>query len=219
MPKQITDIDKIRRLPWLALGTLTVNIFMVLAFSGSVFILFLNELGLNKTRIGFLLALIPLCQVLSLFIAPALARFGFKRAYLLFQILRNIAMCFILLTPWIVSRYSGEALFPWVATVIFLFSIGRAVSETAIWPWSQEMVPHRMRGKFIAVNNFITTLAVMITVLAAGFIIGRYEGVGKFIVLISVGLFFGFLSLFFYSMVLGANPCAREFRNRGNFWR
>ncbi len=206
MPKQITDIDKIRRLPWLAVGTLTVNIFMVLAFSGSVFILFLNELGLNKTRIGFLLALIPLCQLLSLFIAPSLARFGFKRMFLLFQLLRNIAMCFILLTPWILSRYGPEAVFPWVGMVIFMFSICRAVSETAIWPWSQEMVPHRMRGKFIAVNNFITTLAVMITVLAAGFIIGRYEGVGKFIVLISVGLFFGFFSLFFHGMVLGGDP-------------
>ena len=45
MTSTLTDVEKINRLPWLV-GASTLNIvFVLLTFSGSVFILFLDELN------------------------------------------------------------------------------------------------------------------------------------------------------------------------------
>ena len=44
MSSTLTDVDKIKRLPWL-IGADTLNIILVLlTFSGTVFVLFLDEL-------------------------------------------------------------------------------------------------------------------------------------------------------------------------------
>ena len=54
MAIELTNIEKKRGLPWIC-GSAAMNvIFGNLTVFGSVFILFLNELGLDKTKIGFL---------------------------------------------------------------------------------------------------------------------------------------------------------------------
>ncbi|MDX1523163.1 MAG: hypothetical protein R3264_16170, partial [Anaerolineae bacterium] len=68
-----TTAEKIRKLPW-SIGHNAANtIFIQLTFLGSVFVLFLDTLGLDKTQIGFLLSLIPFADTISLFIAPMVA--------------------------------------------------------------------------------------------------------------------------------------------------
>ena len=51
--KSAADVEKIRRLPWLVAADTLNTGFFLLTFSGSVFILFLNELGLKTGQIGF----------------------------------------------------------------------------------------------------------------------------------------------------------------------
>ena len=75
------DDAKIRRLQWAllsaALGSGYGNF-------GAVLVLYYDELGLPKTHIGLLNALIFLPGPLALFVAPLAARWGFKRTYLSF---------------------------------------------------------------------------------------------------------------------------------------
>ena len=70
-PGELTDEQKIRRLPWFYGHNVCNSIFCQLTFFGPVFVLFLSELGLPKVQIGFLLSLLPFCGLLALFIAPA----------------------------------------------------------------------------------------------------------------------------------------------------
>jgi len=96
MHAKLTDAEKIRRLPWSVAHSTAGAVFCYFTVFGSVFILFLNELGLPKTQIGFLLSLFPFCGVLALFVAPMIARAGFKRTHIIFFGLRKfvVAFCF-----------------------------------------------------------------------------------------------------------------------------
>ena len=123
MTTTVTDVEKIRRLPWLIVADSLNTGFFLLTFSGSVFILFLNELGLAEGQIGFLLSLVPFAGIIAPFIAPTVARFGYKRAFVTFWGVRNFVFAFMLLTPLVVAQFGSSRTFVWVSTIIFLFAL------------------------------------------------------------------------------------------------
>ena len=69
------DDAKIRRLPWALLSAALGSVYGNL---GAVLVLYYDELGLPKTHIGLLNALIFLPGPLALFVAPLAARWGFS---------------------------------------------------------------------------------------------------------------------------------------------
>ena len=79
MTATLTNTEKIRRLPWNTTLGATNNIFAQLTFFGPAFVLFLSQLKLSNTQIGFLLSLIPFTGLIALVVAPAAARLGYKR--------------------------------------------------------------------------------------------------------------------------------------------
>ena len=54
----LTDEQKVKLLPWTVAHQTTNAVFSIYTVFGSVFILFLDELGLDKVRIGLLLSLL-----------------------------------------------------------------------------------------------------------------------------------------------------------------
>ena len=53
-----TTAEKIRKLPWSIFANSTNTIFAQFTVMGSIFVLFLNTLGLSKSAIGFLLSIV-----------------------------------------------------------------------------------------------------------------------------------------------------------------
>ena len=201
MKTELSDAEKIRKLPWL-IGAETLNItFVLLTFSGSVFILFLNELGLDNNQIGFLLSLVPFCGIIAPFIAPAVTKYGYKRIFVSFWGIRDLIIVFLLFTPSIVSRFGSNGAFTWVAIIILLFAISRAIAETGGYLWKKEVVPDSIRGKFGAINSMSTTIAGILVVTGAGYIIDSQTGLGRFMTLITIGVGMGLLSVVAFSQV------------------
>jgi HEAT repeat protein/Na+/melibiose symporter-like transporter len=201
--KEPTTVEKLRGLPWSIAGDTANTIFAQLVFFGSVFVLFLDELGLNKTQIGTLLSLIPFCGLLALVIAPTTARFGFKRTFVTFFGIRKVITVFLLLTPWVASTWGPGPAMVFVAAITAGFALTKAVADTAAFPWVQEYIPDSVRGKYYATSNLFTTIAAFLTVTSAGFVIARVEGLAGFMLLIAIGVIVGFVSVFSYSRVPG----------------
>ncbi len=206
MTVSVTDVEKIRRLPWLVAADTLNTGFFLLTFSGSVFILFLNELGLKTGQIGFLLSLVPFCGIIAPFIAPYLARFGHKRVYLIFWTVRKFVFALILLTPVVVARFGPASAFYWVTGSIVGFALCRAIAETAGYPWRKAAVPDSIRGKFSAINSMSTTVAAIMVVTGASFVIDAGTGLGRFMLLMAVGISLGLLSIWCYAQVPGGAP-------------
>ncbi len=70
MQSEPTTVEKLRGLPWSVATNAANAVFNQFTFFGSIFVLYLNSLGLNKTEIGLILALVPFSAILAPLFAP-----------------------------------------------------------------------------------------------------------------------------------------------------
>ena len=147
-----TNTEKIRGMRWSVAQSAANTVFVQFTYFGSVFILFLNELGLNYSEIGLLLSFFPFFGIIAVFIAPRVARFGYKRTFILFWTIRKFITALLLLVPWVHSEYGAEITLIFVAAIVMGFGLCRAVAEVGYYPWDQEFVPPSMRGRYVRVT-------------------------------------------------------------------
>ncbi len=205
-----TTVEKLRGLPWSIASNAANTVFVQFTYFGSVFILFLSTLGLSKTEMGFVLSLMPYCGLIALFVAPAVARHGYKRTYILFFGLRAVVTALLLFTPWVMAQFGATLTFWYVAGIVSLFSILRAVGVTGNFPWIQEYVPNNVRGKYTATNNVFTTLVGFLAVSAGGFVLAHTAGLTGFMLLIATGVIFGLASVWLAVFIPGGAPVPPE---------
>src|SRR5512147_1973670 len=106
----LTNAEKIRRLKWNTALNATNSIFAQLTFFGPGFVLFLSELNFSNTQIGFLLSLIPFTGLVALLVAPAAARYGYKRTWVTFFGARKVVTAGLLLVPFVMTQFGTGAL-------------------------------------------------------------------------------------------------------------
>jgi MFS family permease len=186
------------------------TIFSQFTFFGSTFVLFLSYLNMDKTQIGFLLSLIPFAGLVALFISGWVARFGFKRTYIVFFGVRKVISIGLLLTPWVASHFGSQGTLLFITVIMAGFSLARATAETGFYPWVQEYIPNSVRGKYSATNSIYTTLVGLGAVSVAGYVLDRTTGLTGYMGLISAGLLFGFLSVWASSRIPGGAAIKME---------
>lgn len=205
-----TTVEKLRGLPWSIFSNTANTVFSQFTFFGSVFVLFLSYLQMDKTQIGLMLSLIPFAGLVALFIAPTVARFGYKRTYITFFGLRKIITVALLATPFVAANFGPGVMVIFVMLVTGLFALSRAVAETGVYPWLQEYIPNSVRGKYSATNSIYTTLAGLAAVGIAGFVLDRTVGLTGYMWLISAGIIFGFVSVWAATHIPGGAPVKRS---------
>ncbi len=201
-----TNAEKMRGLPWGVAFAVANSVYVQYTFFGSIFILFLNELGLGKTAMGSLLSLLPFFGVVALFVAPTVDRLGYKRTFVGFFGARTAASVFLLLTPWVAAQFGSRVVLLFIVAIVALFSVFRAIGLTAFYPWLQEHVPNSVRGKYSAVKNSLSSLAAFLSVVAAGYVIGDAPDMGNFMTLFGVAMLFGVVSVWASSFIAGGAP-------------
>jgi MFS family permease len=203
---ELNIVQKKRRLPFALAGDSAGSIFGMLSIFGPVFLLFLDQLGLDKKRIGLLLSLFPFCGLMAPLIGPWLSRVGLKRTFLTFWTLRKLAILSLALTPWVVKGWGSAGAFGFVATAVLVFALCRAVGETALYPWSQEFVPASYRGRFAAMDNILIALFSGIATFAAARIIGANPDLWRFSIVFAIAFVFGMICVVAYSFLPGGAP-------------
>ena len=204
-----TTAEKLRGLPW-SIATNVVNTFFVqFTFFGSIFVLFLNQLGLNKTQIGLLLSPIYFAGILAIFVAPYAARIGYKRTFVIFFGARKLGALLLLFTPWVLTTYGHQSTVLYVAGTVTVFAILRAVEETAYYPWFQEFCPDAVRGKYSAISSVGTAFTGFIAVSIASYVIDRSTDLSGFMSLFAAGLIFGLVAAWMSSFIPGGAPVAK----------
>lgn len=209
VPTEPTTMEKLRGLKWSIASNAANTVMVQYTFFGSVFVLFLNALGLSKSQMGFLLSLLPFFGLIALFVAPTVERFGYKRTYVTFFGLRALVAAGLLVTPTIVAQFGPDTTLIFVAAIIALFSMVRSIGVTASFPWVQQYVPNNVRGKYTATNNIFTTITGFIAVTIGGIILNRMAGLSGFMLLLAVGVLFGFISVSFALLIPGGAPRPR----------
>ncbi len=213
MNRPLTDAEKLRRLPWETARITLTRVYNGLIL-GAPFPLFLSALGLAKGRIGMLTALLYLVTPLSLFVAPAVARFGFKRTVLLFYGVRKIFAALLLLTPWVKAQYGLDAAYWFVAGNMLAYAVCRAIAETGVGPWYQELVPNSVRGKFEALTNTVSMVCLLGATTWAGYMLAGNAGLDEYLVVMGVGLLFAIPSVLCALPIPGGGPVTQALGGR-----
>lgn len=206
----LSEEEKMRGLRWAIASHVFNNVFCLFTVFGSVFLLFLTELGLSKHLIGLLLSLFPFCGLIAPFLSGYVEYFGNKRVFMLCFGLRKLVIALLLLLPWIISRYGDKQAVYFLVSLITVFAVLRAVAETAEYPWMKELIPDRVRGKYVAVNTVSAGIAGLLAVFFAGKIIGRAGGIEKYMFLIGVGCIFGIIGVYLMKFVPGGQPRRKQ---------
>jgi MFS family permease len=204
--KTLSDAEKVRRLPWYYAHSGCNAVFSALTWFGPVFVLFLSELGLPKTRIGIVLSFLPFSGMLALVIAPTVARLGVKRVFIACWGIRKVVTACLLLTPWVLSRYGADGAFYYVLLCMALFAVLRAIAETGWYPWALEIVPPAVRGRMYGVNNVIALLATSTALLIASRILDESQGLTPYLLLLGLGVGAGILCVIFAFPIPGGAP-------------
>jgi MFS-type transporter involved in bile tolerance (Atg22 family) len=209
---------KIRALPWALICGALNCVFALWTFGGSVFVLFLNELGLPKGKIGLLLSLFPFCGLLALGFAPVAARLGLKRVFLACYGMRKFVMALLLLLPWVTTRFGQFYSLWFLGGVIIVFAVLRALGETAFYPWMQEFVPNRIRGRYTAWGTLAGLIASGMALAVASYVMGAVKGLNGYLLLIGTGSVIGFIGVLLHARVPGGTSIPK-LPGDGSHWR
>ena len=204
------DRVKVRAFPWhLAHGALT-SIFFLWTFGGSVFLLFLSELGLPKAQIGLMLSFFPFSGLLALVFAPYATRIGRKRVFLACYGSRYLVIINLLLLPWILTNLGQAGGITFVFMIMIAVAVLRALGETAYYPWTQEFIPNSVRGLYNAIFTALSTFASAAALLVAGVVLGAGTGLERYLWLIGLGTLIGLVGIVAMKWVPGGAPDPRE---------
>jgi len=201
-----TNVEKLRGLPWGVAWSVTNSVFAQFTFFGSIFVLYLNQIGLQKAQIGSLLSLLPFFGIVAIFVASSLARIGYKRVFVTTFSARTATGLLLLLAPWVLAQFGQQAVLAFIVVAVAAFALFRAVGFTAYYPWLQEQVPDSVRGKYTAIKNALASLTALVAMLAAGYILGPDPDLGRFVIIISVGVVSGAISVWASTRIPGGAP-------------
>lgn len=207
---ELTNAEKLRRIHWNTALNATNTIFAQLVYFGSAFPLFLAELNLTNTQIGFLLAIIPFAGLVALFVAPAMARWGYKRSFVTFFGVRKVITTLLLAVPWVLVQFGTQAVLIYVTIVLLGFSLFKSMADTAIFPWSQEFIPNSIRGTYAAINDIVCRFTAMGAIAFGGFLLTLPMGLNRYMLMFGIALIFGWIAVWASSHIPGGAPIKEE---------
>ncbi|MDP2933264.1 MAG: hypothetical protein Q8N81_03985, partial [bacterium] len=101
----ITAIQQKKSYQWLYHFSGWTTIFAVLTFFGPLFPLFCDALRMSKTRIGFILSILPLSYLLSIFISRWVMRRGPKKIMIGSYFVRYLIVLLLPLAAWMARHF------------------------------------------------------------------------------------------------------------------
>ncbi len=203
---ELTTAEKLRLLHWDVVQSAFNSIFAQLTFFGSAFVLFLDQIDIEFTQIGVLLSMIPFFGIVAIFIAPRVARFGYKRTFLTFWGLRKFSTVLLLLVPWVLAQFGVQVAAALVMFVVAWFSLCRAIAETGSYPWAQEFTPDSVRGRHQAVVDMASRITGTLAIIGSGLVVGLPGGLERFTFLFGIAFVFGLLCVWSASHLPGGAP-------------
>jgi MFS family permease len=159
---------------------------------GSPMVLYAKSLGASATVLGIIAGMMPLLVISQIPAADYIPRIGFRRFVLAGWGTRVLFIFAMAVVPLLIPLMGSEGVLGLMLVLLFFFNLSRGISSCAWLPWITALVPVKLRGKYLATDAGVQSLASFITFLvAAGCLAGR-PGPWQF------------AGLFFFSAVAGA---------------
>lgn len=181
--------------------------------------LYIKYLGGSTTYMGVVMACMPACQLLQVFVAPHLERWGIKRVMLTSLIIRNLMHLLMAILPFLAGLLVAKggahgggffaqptALMLAALFVIMLgFDLCQGLGFSGWMTWVNYLVPEKFRGRYFAFEQMMNNLGQMAFSGIAGWILGVQGNHRNYGTLFMLGAVCGWASIVFLGRI-SASP-------------
>ncbi|MCC6694478.1 MAG: hypothetical protein IT365_02505 [Candidatus Hydrogenedentes bacterium] len=170
---------------------------------GSALVLFARSIDMPASWVGFLLSFLPLSMLLVVTTVPLVTHLGPRRLMLTAWGSRSLVICAVFIMPFAMEHWGPKSaqLVLMGATLGFCFL--RAIGGGGWFPWLHEVVPDHQRGAYFSTEAALTQLlSVVVAVMQAAILQGS-PSINRFLLVYSVGIAAGFISLYWMAKVPG----------------
>ncbi len=153
-------------------------------------ILFFKELGASATILGVVGSLAPFLIILQIPASRHVELVGYKRFVLSGWFLRTIFSFGLALAAFIPAIDNTTRM---ILAIFFLigYNILRGISTCGFMPWMTQLIPEKVRGRFLATDQITGSIASLVTTLLISWWLNHHSGS------------LGFACVFFYASIAG----------------
>lgn len=184
---------------------------------GPAMVLFARHLHMPASWVGWLLAFLPLANLLIVGMVPLVTRMGPKRLMLSTWGARNVAVSSVLLMPFVVDRFGERAGWYLLVGATLSFCVIRAIGSGGWLPWVHEICPDDRRGTFFSAEASIVYFLNIFVILGQGLLLEGDPGTGRFLGFYAFGICAGLLSLVWMSRIPGGKGKSADTPSREKF--
>ena len=171
-----------------------INTLSFQFLAGNVIILFLIRLGANKTLIGIVSSFfyasyffMPVGRILS-------NKYGIVKTFSLAWMIRYLAMCPILITPFLADSPRFAIII--AVTGYFGFQMIRGAGLVSLSPVMAELSNGKDQGRFLSVSRIISDIAILTGSLIVAFFLGEDAPLYKYVISFGIGILLGYAGVF-----------------------
>ncbi|MFA7691640.1 MAG: MFS transporter [Candidatus Hydrogenedentales bacterium] len=200
----ISGLKKLGSPPRRFLIYVAINVVSWQNIVGPAMVLLARKIDMPESLVGLLIAFMPFTSMLLLFTLPLIVRQGPKRVMLWAWFLRNVIACIVFLLPVALAMGSKKGAWAILIFTIFGFCVMRAIGAGGWLPWLHEIVPTPLRATYFSAETSITQIInVGVLFLQARLLAVEDPGIYRFLLIFGIGIFMGFVSLFWMQRVPG----------------
>lgn len=180
---------------------------------GMPMVLFFKSLGASATVLGIVQGLPALLVILQIPAARFVEQVGYRDFVLRGWIVRSV---FVLLVAGVAAwPGSMDDMTRALATLFLLFcyNFSRGISTCGWLPWITQLVPERVRGRYVSLDQTCGFAAIVVTSVLAGLYLERFPGSQGFAV-VFLASFLAALGSLYYLKRIPDVPVSEEARSR-----
>ena len=201
----LSGLRELDRAPRQFLYFIVFNVISWQCIVGNALVLFARYLEIPASRVGLLIAFMPLSMLLVIVTVPLVTHLGPRRLMSTAWGLRCVVICAVFLIPYVLREFGLQPAQYVLMGATLGFCLLRAMGGGGWFPWLHEVVPERQRGTYFSTESAITQLLWVLVASCQAFILQDNPGLYRFLALYSIGIASGFISLAYMVRVPGGH--------------
>lgn len=191
-----------------------LNLSSYFVLTGPVIILMMRSWGASATQVGILLSMMPATQLVQLFVAPYIEKYGINKFVIGGLAFRNIFNVLLCILPFFAGLYGHVRAMYILLAIMFFVDMSHSIGYAGWMTWVSWLVPESHRGRYFSIEQLMSTAGQTIVIFTSGAILGETPVDQKFGIFLVVGAVMGWLSIISLSKVPSppklANPPKAE---------
>ena len=179
------------------------SLFNAISFQimmGAPIIVYAKSLGASSTTLGIIAAFTPLMTVFQLPAAQHLHRYGYRQFVLMGWGMRNVFVFLVAGIP--LARFLDDtSKLAALLALLFFFNLLRGISSAAWLPWTVQLIPEEVRGRFLSVDQFFMYFGCLVSLLMSALVIAGPVSPGDYALVFLISALGGAVSLSFIKRI------------------